>query len=585
MSDISKVVNSTSVSESIGDGKFNNEPSSAQSSPQSTTSSGEKNRTDPKVCHDPSLTLEGIAKIYSNQNKVEMEDRELSSNNIFEMTSVDGIEYPLVVINDRNIENNEIISLNIDYTTFLPKITLHVYDKHEDEQKMNTSQMSGLIRTCIISNVDKVYKKILLNFRIYDVKINDYDPTDVTYYGIFYVPLFRQINTKHIWMQTVCPCQPNCGQGGHINANTWEMLHKIAQLSGLGFAATKKCKEIEDRVIRNIYSQRYDQYIEQQLLHCGTDEENIFDAWVDFYGYIVMVNVPWVMNEQVTADDYNIIANVGINGSTNDTPKQEPQEVPRTLTNYNLLNMPSNMEIESYSMEVDNNSIKHGTLEKVYSINFKTNMAMYDVTDVQSKQDSVDGDFIEDYNTGKNRPIPKFNFNDDAWTGLSGGYDLHKQKIIRNAYFRKKRQSILNVTLKNPNLGLQRGTIVNIAIYDNDPINKRRVLTDINNVGMANEDPEADKPALPPEMNQKDLIMDDGIYLPNLKLSGLYYIDGMNFNYERDNKQIVQTLFLIKKGKTSGYENKHTTPKLDSDYIEVHSTLPQSEPFLLENEI
>ena len=43
-------------------------------------------------------------------------------------------------------------------------------------------------------------------------------------------------------MQTVCPCQPNCGQGGHINANTWEMLHKIAPV-GVHKAQANSCEK------------------------------------------------------------------------------------------------------------------------------------------------------------------------------------------------------------------------------------------------------------------------------------------------------------------------------------------------------
>ena len=50
---------------------------------------------------------------------------------------------------------------------------------------------------------------------------------------------------------------------------------------------------------------------------------------------------------------------------------------------------------------------------------YDINLATYDSVDIQSKQNSIDGNFIEDYNTGKNRPIPKYHFNDDAWTELT----------------------------------------------------------------------------------------------------------------------------------------------------------------------
>lgn len=581
MGDIKSIVNQTSISDSKGDGKFK-ETNAAYS--ESSNSSGDKNRTDPKVCHDPSVKPEGIVRLYSNQNKVEMEDQELSTNNLYDMIRIDAIEYPLVVINDRNVENMDIIYMNIDYNSFLPKITITIKDIHQGEQKVNTTQMSSIIRVCMTAKVDKVYKKILLNFRTYDVKVNSSNPMYITYYGTYYVKEFRQTNIKHIWMKSVCGAK-NCGQGGHINANTWEMLHKIAELTGLGFAATDKCKEIPDHLIRNIYSQRYDQYIEQQLLHCGTDEDNIFDAWVDLYGYIVMVNVPWVMNEDIKSSDLEIVTNYGIHGTSNDTPKNDIKAVDRTLTNYNLVGVKTNLEIASYNMVVNNNSIKHGTLENVYSINFETTLSNYNIEDIQTKQDSVDGDFIEDYNTGKNRPIPKFNFNDDAWTGLEGGYDIHKQKIIRNAYFRKKRQSILNVELKNINLGLQRGTLINIAIFDNDPFNKKLFFQNIDNLGAASDDIQQPHLNLPNEYNEEDVIMDGGVMVPNMKLSGMYYIDGMKFEYKYETNRIVQTLFLIKKGKTTGYHNRHNVPRTPIDEIEVKGTLSQDAPYILKNDI
>jgi len=583
MADISQTVNKISTTDKIGDGKnpiTHSVPTEPVTVPENHD---EVNRTDPKVCHDPSITVEGIVRKFSNQNKVNFENGEYSANNLYDSTLIDGIEYPLIAVNDRNIEHMDIISMTIEYKNFLPHIELIIRDNHQEEQKINTTQMSSIIRVCILSRVDAVYRKFLLNFRTYDMRIDDNEPTIVTYYGTYYVKEFRQINTRHIWMPQVCPCQPRCGQGGHINANTWEMLHRIAQLCGLGFAATKKCKEIPDHVIRNIYSQRYDQFIEQQLLHCGTDEKNIFDAWVDLYGYIVMVNVPWVFDEDINPEELTITANYGLHGTSNNTVEQKPITINRTISNYNLMVTPSNMEIASYNMEVDNESIYHGTLEKVYTVNFDTNLTALDPVDVQSKQNSIDGDFIEDYNTGKNRPIPKFHFNADSWTGLGGGYDLHKQKIIRNAYFRKLRQAILHVRMKNINLGLQRGTLIDVKIFDNDPVNKRSTFMNTDNTQAPSDTIKESAVNLPSDINQEDIIMDDRAYMPNIKLSGLYYIDGMTFEFRYDVGRIVQILHLIKKGNTSGYENRHTTPRVRD--IVPKPTIPQSGPYLTQNNI
>lgn len=585
MGDIQSVLSQTQTSDSKPLGKNpENQANEATPVQQTETTGKEKNYTDPKVCHDPTMQWEGIARLFTDQNKVNMENGEdISSHNKYDSIRIDAIEYPLIAINNRNVENHEIYKMIINYDSFLPKLYLEVFDEHQNEQKLNTTQMSGLIRVVMISPVDKVYRKILLNFRITNVLIDEDDPTRVTYSGEYYVEGFRQINTSLIYMKDVCSSQPNCGQGGHINANTWEMLHKIAELSGLGFAATKKCKEIDDRIVRHIYSQRYDKYIEQQLAYSGLGENNIFDAWVDLYGYLVMVNVKWIMDEDIMASDLTINHNVGIHATSNDLMDQEPEETERTLSNYNFMGAKSNAEIASYTMDVNNDSVIDGTLEKIYKIGIGGTKTNYNVVDIQTKQDSIDGDFIEDYNTGKNRPIPRFNFNDDAYTGMKGGYNIDVQKKIRKAYFKKKRQSVLNVQLKSPNFGLQRGTLVNIAIYENDQFNKQIQFQNASNLYTKNTNDEADVVNVPDEMNTRDIVLDDSALMPNFKLTGLYYIDGMKWEYEPSYGQIIQSLKLIKKGITSGYHNKHNAPRIVNEQPKI--TIQQSPKILNEENI
>ena len=153
-------------------------------------------------------------------------------------------------------------------------------------------------------------------------------------------------------------------------------------------------------------------YIEQQLLHCGTDVDNLFDAWVDLYGYIVMVNVPWVLNEEITIKELTTVASIGAHPTSNDIPDQKPKDVQRVLSNYNMMGTKSNLEIESYYTIVKNESVEDGTLERIYPIKLtdKGRLTKLESLDIQTKQNSIDGDHIEDYNTGKRRPIPKFDF-------------------------------------------------------------------------------------------------------------------------------------------------------------------------------
>ena len=84
MADISQTVNSTKSDNSIGEGKSPESTSASVSSSSTASTGGETNRTDPKVCHDPSITMEGIVRLFPNQNKVNFEEGEVSTNNKFD---------------------------------------------------------------------------------------------------------------------------------------------------------------------------------------------------------------------------------------------------------------------------------------------------------------------------------------------------------------------------------------------------------------------------------------------------------------------------------------------------------------------
>ena len=85
-----------------------------------------------------------------------------------------------------------------------------------------------------------------------------------------------------------------------------------------------------------------------------------------------------------------------------------------------------------------------------------------------------------------------------------------------------------------------------------------------------------DKPPFPSEINQDDLIRDSDAWMPNIKLSGLYYIDGMKFEYDPNVGKIDQTIYLIKKGSTSGYMNKFNGLGVPEDKYPDKTTLPHS---------
>lgn len=506
------------------------------------------NYTDPQVIFDPNIPSSLITRKYwgvsYRYDKTE-DDMESSPNNEYNTLKIDGIEYPLVVINTHTVEQRDILYMAVKFTNFLPEIEITIMDALQSEQKLETTQMSGNIEIAIVPRAKDTYKSIKIHFSIDSVTVDTIDPCKITYFGTYDAEQFRQVNTGFL-------------KKDNTKANLYELLYVIAQKTGLGFAATEETENIEDRVLRNIFTQRYPDYIKSQLKFAGCDEDSILDAWVDPYSYIVLVNMSWVLSQELKPEDLTIVAIKGFPSTDRDVPDPEPEETSRILTNFNRMPTWSNLQIKSYSMIVNNDAVYNGTTERIYTVNWdSSNATLLNTLDIQTKQNSVDGEYTKDYDTGFNRPIPVYNFNDDD-------YDLNIQKIIRKHYFNKRRQQILKVKLAQPNLGLQRGTLVTISIFEQNSQLKEIMMSNEPNVFGDQGDK---KPPMTTEddhdLTDIDILTSEGIMFPNVKLSDIYYIDGIVFEYSLSVGEIEQTLYLIKQGKTSGYHNAHTKVRMD----------------------
>ena len=54
----------------------------------------------------------------------------------------------------------------------------------------------------------------------------------------------------------------------------------------------------------------------------------------------------------------------------------------------------------------------------------------------------------------------------------------------------------------------------------------------------------------------------------NIAISGIYYIDGVEFEYNKSREDIIQTLYLVKKGDINNWDNRTSEPKFkDADGV------------------
>lgn len=531
------------------------------------------NFTDPKVKHDPTiepphiirpLVLSGSVNVDSesttnNQSEELVDKSHNSSNNL----QNDGILYPLLQVNSRIIEAFNINKLVLYYDGFIPKIYVEIKDEDQIIQNTDTPGLNNFITVIIVPPVNYTYKSIAIDFKITGTSVNN---NVIIYSGEY---KFMPFNKKYLKEIVYNGCNnKECNSSKNVKPNTWEYLHAIAADCGLGFSSTDECQTIEDRIPRLMHNINYKEFIEKHLSWSGLDENSIFDAWVDPYGYIVMVNVSWLLNNaKVEPGNLAIHTVLGVEGSDGDeTPKYDSQQVIRTLTNSTNIGAVNNIMIKNYKMITDNMDLVTGTALSLYNFDLidvnggNNSISQYDIEVIQN---SIDGMITEEYSSQRQKNL----------VIECNELPINKQKIIRDKFFSKHRQRILEIELDTYNLGLQRGTLVNVAIFESNQtiktiiINQTSNLTSIGNEIVSDstkrKDSNSDPSLQETENSEETTKVESGLELMNPALSGIYYIDSMRFEYSYNKGKIQQFLNLIKKGNLSNLNSTHQLPKIE----------------------
>lgn len=518
------------------------------------------NWTDPIVRHDPTFEKGKVAKMYQAQNAQNSSEKtnDVGTEQQEDMLRVEGIYQPVIKLNNFVIDVSNIESITLYYKDFLPTIDLWIEDPQRLFSFKDVPGQNNVITLIIIPPKNGAYKGISLDFFI--TAFEEWEEG----YLLHYIGEYKILNFKQDCFRSItypgCT-NPLCNTPENKKCNMWELLHVIALENKLGFASTDGCREIEDRLPRLMQFENLYNFIQDNLKYSGLDENSFFDAWIDLYGYIVMVNVPWILMDQaIDIKHLSIIATKGTRNTSNDVQEQKFETVNRTLHNSNLTNVMDDLSIESYeeiSKPGDMHSI--GNLQTLTS--FSPEGAQDDSSNnISSEQilaieDSADGAHIEEYQTSISQNVI-INVSD---------YNINVQEYKRTLYFTKLRSKQLKIVLKQTNFGLQRGTLVNVIIYEYEPLKKDAIIKASSNVGGQNETIFPDELPVGDMNIKKDVIDNEGAGIPNPALNGLYYIDSMEFHYDSSRDGIVQTLYLIKKGLKTNLTNKHTVPRLADD--------------------
>lgn len=494
------------------------------------------NWMDPVVIFDPAEQKSIVAKNYSPSDG---NDDGLSGSENSSL-KVDGVTIPILKLNNHVISSSNIISVKLYYDSMFPSIDVCIYDQKQSIQFSDTPGFNNVMTLIMTMPGELTYKKISLDFYI-----TSYSPVGEYIYasGSYKLMPLEQIKLKQI----KC-ANPDCP---NEKPSTYEFFWQVATDCKLGFAATDECQNVKDDRYRICRSKKLKEYMKECLEYAGMDENSFFDCWVDLFGYIVLVNVSWLLSVKVGYDMLEIKVNHGKRANMDDTNETEWVSVNRTINNWSDQPSENNLMISSYE-EISNNNIYESGATKHYNswgmAGAQTDINSVDQHDVVMKENSVEGQkYAKNYG----------DFQRWFFSGIemSDGIPVLQQRSLRNDFFTKKRSKILKVVMSLPNWGLQRGMLINVGIYEKDPQKKQQMITQLDSYNQDTEGTDNDEDLIysdeTEELMADQLNKSGDVPLINTKLSGMYYIDKMEFDYDKNISQnITQTLYLIQKDGT-----------------------------------
>ena len=491
-----------------------------------TEDSSRKNFCDPFVVFDPGFKTSVVAKKYTSDNAEDTGGVGEQQS----MTKIDAIRIPVLKVNNRVISAQDIIYINLYYDEFLPHIECGIHDKQGLAKFSDTPGLDSAITVIITMPGEVTYKKISIDFQI-----TSYDPVGQ---NIFYTGEYKYLPLESIQHKQIKCTNPECPSE---KPNMWEMLWCIASETKLGFAATESCKEIQDNRYRLCSAKKYKEFIQDELSYSGLDVHSFFDSWIDLNGYIVLVNVAWLLETDVKTEELTLKASHNVQSTTENGTESGWAEVNRTLTNFPSMPSQNSMKIDLYEEISENNIYKSGA-SKSY-----TGFSLSGGQTENTKLDKFDVQYTENSKSGYKNASNYQEFQRWFFSGIEMSDDIPvlQQKTLRDNFFAKKRMRYLKILLAEPNLGLQRGSLVNVAIYETDKNKKYKLITNMYNYTNDDCTDWSDEQ----EEFLKENVENTNADIPmcNYTLSGMYYIDKMEFIYSGDMQKLSHYLYLIQK--------------------------------------
>lgn len=234
-----------------------------------------------------------------------------------------GIDYPLIRINDYIFTDQEITSLEIDCTDFLPTMTFSAVFTTNIFAGYNAPKDGDILSIAIRNKNDKL-RIIRADFIITSyiqsnktTELNDFNPYDITIYAQLFIP--RMDSCKFIFSHA---------------GTSMEALQKIAKELNLGFVTNE-----DNTDDKQIWLCSYDtprSYIQDTVQKSYKDDRSFYTCWIDIYYNLNFVNVDRLLLS--SEDEFDIathLSNTSVEYDSNEnlTDKKKSTDTYKVLSN------------------------------------------------------------------------------------------------------------------------------------------------------------------------------------------------------------------------------------------------------------
>lgn len=536
-------------------------------------SHSENNFLDLQVIYDPKNNGLGsngtyVLRTYTNQDKTER-----GNVNLPDQTLIDGILIPIINLTFEEYdyktgETNEFV-VQVDKTEIqefklkcidtCPSIELKITTETDAYDFREGYGYGGTITVKILDSENSPYKKSSLDF---DLNLESIDSQLVSFTGkgktrytlkmsgsYKYLQLEETLNeafTKKIdAINGFYDAVPNT-EVGEVNEkviekdvsnskiSTFELFRQICDRCNIGFAVSPGCEEVLDEKRFITSSRKPIEILNDAVVKGGGDgnSDNVFSWWIDIYGYINLVNLPYLLNTPIQPEQLKGTMMSGIHSTEENTPSRNPILTDRTIHNL-LSGGPNNLLFNFYKLHSKTKITSSKTIVRERPKGIGDNENTVEKIDIEPKNinQSVAYNPQVIYVGGEYEEDP-----------------VLLQKEVVNSYIETNiNREFVEVQMDVVNYSLLRGQLINLVyFYDSSGDAARGVYRD-----PSKTDEEKDKIV-------KGMFKDDeNPLVTNNSKSGMFYIKGTEYLYIKGVGKIVQTLYLVKK---QNYKNETKDP-------------------------